>query len=119
MAPISSTARLRLADILDVTTDLSSVVQGRSFEEFAANQEFRWSVERALEIVGEAMSQAVKSDPRLIDVIPKAREAIGMRNWVIHAYHDIDHEVVWNAATRAAPELADHIRAIFAEDPLP
>jgi uncharacterized protein with HEPN domain len=119
MTQISPTARLRLADILDVTTDLSRIVLERSCEEFSTDQGFRWSVERALEIVGEAMSQAIKSDPHLIDVIPKAREVIGMRNWIIHAYHDIDHEIVWNAATRAAPELADYIRAVLTEGSLP
>lgn len=64
-------------------------------------------------------SQALKSDPHLIDAIPNAREVTGMRNWLIHVYHDIDHEVVWNAATRAAPELADHIRTILLEDSTP
>jgi uncharacterized protein with HEPN domain len=42
-----------------------------------------------------------------------------MRNWLIHAYHDVDDDVVWNATTRAAPELATQIRAVLVEDTTP
>jgi uncharacterized protein with HEPN domain len=119
MTVISPTARLRLADILDVTDELAKIVEGRDLTEYTGNQEFRWGVERALEIIGEAMNQALKSDPQLIAVIPNAREVTGMRNWLIHAYHDVDDDVVWNAATRAAPELATQIRAVLDEDQSP
>lgn len=30
---------------------------------------------------------------------------VGMRNLLIHAYHDVDLEVVWNAATVDVPSL--------------
>lgn len=49
MTRISPTALSRLADILDVTINLSAIVQERSLEDFMSDQEFRWSVERALE----------------------------------------------------------------------
>jgi uncharacterized protein with HEPN domain len=61
---------LRLADIVDVANELAKIVEGRGLAEYTSNQEFRWGVERALEIIGEAMNQALKSDPQLVTVIP-------------------------------------------------
>ena len=80
MTQISPIARLRLADILEVADALARIVDGRNLTEYTSNQEFRWGVERALEIIGEAMNQALQSDPELITLIPNARQVTGMRN---------------------------------------
>lgn len=110
---LSSQAESRLRDIINVCDRLAAVVTGREFAEFQQSDEFRWSAERALEIVGEAMAHAVKSDPDLILAIPEAREIIGMRNWLIHGYRDVDEGMVWEAASREAPNLAIQLRLML------
>jgi uncharacterized protein with HEPN domain len=41
------------------------------------------------------------------------REIVAMRNRLIHAYFDIDHDVLWKAATEEIPTLSTALRAIL------
>jgi uncharacterized protein with HEPN domain len=43
------------------------------------------------------------------------RAAASLRNRVIHGYFDIDFDVVWAAAEREVPALANGVRAITGE----
>jgi uncharacterized protein with HEPN domain len=36
-----------------------------------------------------------------------------MRNRLIHAYFDVDHEVVWKTATEELPELLPRLRSLL------
>ncbi len=38
-----------------------------------------------------------------------------MRNRLIHAYFDVDNDVVWKAATEELPELLPKLRAMIGE----
>ena len=37
----------------------------------------------------------------------------GMRDRLIHGYFGVDYEIVWEVATRKAPELAEQISTIL------
>jgi uncharacterized protein with HEPN domain len=37
---------------------------------------------------------------------------ISMRNRVVHAYFDIDHEIVWKTATQELPQVLPALRAL-------
>ena len=41
------------------------------------------------------------------------KDMIGMRNRVIHAYDDIDVEIVWETVQRDIPLLATQLEAIL------
>jgi uncharacterized protein with HEPN domain len=38
-----------------------------------------------------------------------------MRNRLIHAYFDIDHDIVWKTVTEEIPALLPSLRALLAE----
>jgi uncharacterized protein with HEPN domain len=40
---------------------------------------------------------------------------VSMRNRLIHAYFDVDHEVVWKTATDELPQLLLRLRALVAD----
>ncbi len=44
------------------------------------------------------------------------RVLAGMRNRLVHAYFDVDRNIVWTTATRDAPELLDQIRNLLDQD---
>jgi uncharacterized protein with HEPN domain len=44
------------------------------------------------------------------------REIVAMRNRLIHAYFDIDHDVLWKAATEEIPTLSAALRTILPDD---
>jgi uncharacterized protein with HEPN domain len=44
------------------------------------------------------------------------REIVAMRNRLIHAYFDIDHDVLWRAATEEIPTLSTALCALLPSD---
>ena len=103
----------RLRDVVDACDELAPFVDDRTLEDFLADNGLRRITERLLEIMGEAMAQAIKHNPSLMDQIPNSKAIIGMRNWLIHAYDDIDLPMVWETATVDAPVLAIHLRTLL------
>ena len=60
----------------------------------------RSAVERQLEILGEACTRLLREHNTLVDELPEARLAIGLRNRIIHGYDNIDDETVFNTVTQ-------------------
>jgi uncharacterized protein with HEPN domain len=82
--------------------------------DYSADPLLRSAVERQFEIIGEALSQAVRADPSLSNRITESRRIIAFRNRLIHGYASVSNEVVWgvveaNLATlrRQAQEALD------------
>ena len=67
---------------------------------------------RELEILGEAASQITAEARSRHQSLPW-REMIGMRNRLIHAYFDIDHQAVWLVVKEHLPSLVIDLQAIL------
>ena len=80
----------------------------RDFNEYMENKLLRRAIEREIEIIGEAMSRALKIDPEL--QIENARRTVDTRNWVIHGYDKIDDVVIWGIITNHLPKLKEDIQ---------
>ncbi len=68
---------------------------------------------RAIEIVGEAGSKVSTPTRQAASDIPWSL-IVSMRNRLVHAYFDVDHEVVWQTATEELPRLLPKLRALVA-----
>ncbi len=90
-------------------------VSGRSRAELETNVMLRFALVRAAEIFGEAASK-VSLESRVSAPSIPWREIVAMRNRLIHAYFDIDHDVLWKAATEEIPMLSAALRAILPGD---
>jgi uncharacterized protein with HEPN domain len=73
----------------------------------------RRAVERDLEIVGEAVVQLRATAPTILAAIPDSERIIGMRHRLIHAYAEVDDEIVWDAANHDIPQLGEVVRALL------
>ncbi len=105
----------RLRDVVDACEELSPFLRDKTLDDFLVDNGLQRITERLLTIMGEAVGQAIKHNPDLVNQIPNARAIIGMRNWLIHAYPDIDHPLVWETATSDVPALAATLRTLLAE----
>jgi uncharacterized protein with HEPN domain len=82
---------------------------GKNFAAFAADRLLRSGVERQFEIVGEALTQLAKLDPETARKIPDLKRAVAFRNVLIHAYAEVDHELVWRIAMESLPALREKL----------
>ena len=63
------------------------------------------TVERELEIIGEAINRIIKKEPSLIEEIEDALNIVGLRNRVIHAYDNVSDENIWAVVITHLPRL--------------
>lgn len=102
-----------LHDILETIARVETKVSGKRFEEFQADWEFRFTVQRALEIVSEA-TRRLPEELKATRPEIRWRSIAAIGNILRHEYHTISDTVVWNAVHEDFPPLKAAIVAIAA-----
>lgn len=64
------------------------------FTSYHGEETLRLASETLLVIVGEALPVALRIDSSLDTALPDIRRAIGLRNRIIHAYHDVSDALI-------------------------
>jgi uncharacterized protein with HEPN domain len=90
-------------------------VSGRARGDLDADSMLVFALVRAIEIVGEAGSKVSTPTREAASDIPWPL-IVSMRNRLIHAYFEVDHEVVWKTATEELPRLLPRLRALVAKE---
>ncbi|HSW41149.1 MAG TPA: HepT-like ribonuclease domain-containing protein [Patescibacteria group bacterium] len=108
-------------DIAEACRLVLEFTAGQSAERFAADPMLRSAVERQLEIVGEALRQALRHHSELLaDRIPEAPRIIAFRNQLAHGYASVSEDIVWAIVERDAPALRRKVIGMLDElDSLP
>ena len=88
----------------------------KNFFEYRKNTMLKRAVERDLEIIGEAVNRILKRDPSFENIISDAKEIIGLRNQVIHAYDSISDESIWSIIINHIPKLKKEVLKIIQEN---
>lgn len=86
-------------------------VSGHVRSDLDTDEMLTFALVRAIEIVGEAANRVSASTREAASDIPWGL-IVSMRNRLIHAYFDVDQEVVWKAATEELPQLLPRLRAL-------
>ena len=107
--------RVRLLHMRDSASNAIKFVRGMSREDFESDLKTRHAVERATEIVGEAASNITDELQQRHSEIDW-RDIKGMRIHLAHAYHRINLDVLWRAATIEFPILIEQLEAILADE---
>ncbi|HMR48925.1 MAG TPA: DUF86 domain-containing protein [Arachnia sp.] len=79
----------------------------------------RRAVEREFEIVGEALGKLRRIDPKTAERVPGLKDAVGLRNVLIHGYAEIVDERIYDTAINDLPRLADALTELLAEADAP
>jgi len=102
-----------LYDIRLACEALVEFTRNRSLEDYEADLLLRSGVERQLEIIGEALNQALKIDPTLTEEITGIREIINLRNVIIHGYATIENETIWGILQNDLPALHEQVQKLL------
>jgi uncharacterized protein with HEPN domain len=71
------------------------------------------AIERLLELISEALKQALKVEPELAAQIPNVSKIRGMRNRLAHDYDAIRLDIVWDTVEVHVPLLTDAVSKIL------
>lgn len=77
-----------------------------------SNRTILSAVVRELEIIGEAANSIPESFRKKYPGIPW-KQMIAMRNRLIHAYFDVDHDIVWITTKDDLPTLVTQLETIL------
>jgi uncharacterized protein with HEPN domain len=96
--------RVRLQHMLDATREAIEFVQGKARADLDSDRMLLLSLVKEIEIVGEAANQVSKAAREQLPGIPWA-DIVGMRNRLIHAYFDINLDILWQTVQHDLPPL--------------
>lgn len=104
---------LSLLDAYESALELELLVRDVSLVDYLADRKLHLASENLLIKTGEALNQARKRDPEVVDRIPNAHAAVGMRNFIVHQYREVDEETVWSTAVGEIPLLRAELAVVL------
>lgn len=101
-----------ILDIESIISEIEEVIEisYKDYSKFRNNFLAVRTVERNLEIIGEAVRKMLLVDPSL--QISSTRDIIGLRNILAHAYDAIEPTTLWKINIKDLPILKDEIGKI-------
>ncbi|HSW87245.1 MAG TPA: HepT-like ribonuclease domain-containing protein [Rhabdochlamydiaceae bacterium] len=100
--------------MLDSTEAILSFIKGKRRASLDNNRLLASGVIRELEILGEAAGQISEKTKNLFPKLPW-KQLIGMRNRLIHAYFDVDHDIIWKTVKDYLPSFLNDLKNAISE----
>lgn len=104
---------IRLRHMLEAARQATSFVENRTREELDNDRQLELALIKAIEIIGEAATKLTKQCRDTSPQIPW-ENIIGMRNRLIHAYFDVNHDILWSTVENDLPPLMIELEKILA-----
>ena len=104
-----------LNDILDSITQVESYFDTfpRKFEVYCETPIMQRAIQMNISIIGEATNKLLKLAPDI--PITKARKIVDTRNYMIHGYDSVSHDMVWSIVINHLPLLKQEVVKILTE----
>lgn len=103
--------RVRIGHMIEAAEDALRFIANRPRADLDSDRMLLFALVRAVEIIGEAASKVSEQTRSAHTEIPW-KAIIGMRNRLIHAYFDIDADILWVAVTAEIPALLAQLRTL-------
>jgi len=106
---------VRLRDMLDASQKAQKFIDGKNRADLEYDDMLLFALVRAIEIIGEAAKNVTEETSEALTQIPW-KKIIGMRNRLTHGYQEVDHDIVWDAATVQIPALITELEKILSAE---
>lgn len=103
---------VRLRHMLDAAREALSFTKDRSRSDLDNDRMLVLSLVKDIEIIGEAASKVSPEVSTNNPDIPWI-DIVDMRNHLIHAYFDVDVDIVWDTVTKDLPSLISTLEKII------
>ncbi len=101
---------IRIRHIIEAAESAIDFIDGKNRIDLDDDRMLLFALVRAVEIVGEAATKLSAEGRAAHPSVPWSA-IVGMRNRLVHAYFDINHEILWNTVTQALPILIEQLKA--------
>jgi uncharacterized protein with HEPN domain len=96
--------RTRILHMIEAAETVAAFIAQRNRTDLDHDRMLLFALVRAIEILGEAASK-VSPQTRLATQRVPWSQIVAMRNRLVHAYFDIDRDVLWKTAVEEVPHL--------------
>jgi uncharacterized protein with HEPN domain len=103
--------RVHLHDVVGAADAIRAFIDQSTLRDYRRDLLLHSAVERQFEILGGALTKALRADPGLSARIAACRGAIDFRNVIAHEYDALSPATVWDIARNELPALAHKVRA--------
>jgi uncharacterized protein with HEPN domain len=103
---------IRLHHILEAINNIGTFSAGKTKDDLYNNLMYRFSIERQLEIIGEAANNLSGPLREQYSSIPWP-QIISFRNFLAHEYFGLDLELIWSILINHVPSLKSDIEKIL------
>ena len=97
--------------MLDAARDAVAFARSRKREDLDRDRQFALALVKCVEIVGEAASQVSAEGQKEVVALPW-RDIIDMRHHLVHAYYDINMEILWRTIAKDLPPLIQVLQQV-------
>ena len=101
----------RLKHMLDSTKAILVFLQGKIRSDLDDDRLLLSGIIRELEVLGEAAGKVSQKTQDQFPDLPW-RQLIGMRNRLIHAYFEVDNEIIWITAKQKLPIFCEQLESV-------
>ena len=105
--------RVRIQHMIEAAEAAIRFAAGRNRAEIDSDEILRFAVVRAIEVIGEAASRVAPAAQAESPLIPW-REIVAMRNRLVHAYFDINTDILWKTVSEEIPVILPILRSELA-----
>lgn len=112
---MSPNDRWRVRHMIDAAEHALTFIQGRNRKDLEGDAMLRLALTRAVEIVGEAAAQVSEAGRDELAAVPWP-QIIGMRNRLVHAYFDINRDILWDTVELALPPLLEQLKTALGSE---
>jgi uncharacterized protein with HEPN domain len=103
---------IRLRHMLDAAKEARGFTINRRREDLDRDRQLAWALVKAVEIIGEAAGQLSEEVKAEIPALPWPK-IIGMRNRLVHAYFDINLDILWRTITEGLPPIVAELERVI------
>jgi uncharacterized protein with HEPN domain len=103
---------IRLLHMLDAAKESESFVRDKTRDDLDSDRKLVLALVKSVETIGEAASKISEECRKDLSEIPWV-DIIGMRNRLIHAYFDINLDILWKTLIEDLPSLIGDLERII------
>ena len=108
---------VRLRHMLDFAHKAVAICEGRARSDLDQDEVLALALARLIELIGEAARSVSPSTRTEMPGIPW-REIIGTRDRLIHAYPEVNPDILWDIVVNDLPGLIADLKERFPREPI-